>query len=154
MPAGATHNSDLAGLGSLASEIHESQSSSDLATQVVRTVTLDSLLDEPIPPPSLVKIDVEGWEYEVLLGAQELISAHHPTLVIEIESRHLRPRGIDGIDLIESVIALGYSVAALSPAGLIGWSDFSFERHQSGRSLTANASDPYVNNFLFTAKTK
>ncbi len=154
LPPGAMQQSSLAGLGSLASEVHERARSEDLATHMVRTVTLDSLLDEPVPPPSLIKIDVEGWEREVLLGAQQLIGEHHPTLVVEIESRHLRRRGIDSHDLVESVIALGYSATALSSRGLISWSDFSFERHQADRSLAANAPDPYVHNFLFTTNAK
>lgn len=36
-----------------------------------------------LPPPSLIKIDVEGHELAVILGAQELLREHRPALVIE-----------------------------------------------------------------------
>lgn len=45
---------------------------------MVRTVTLDRLC-EICGPPALIKVDVEGAEYRVLLGAQKkCLAAHHP----------------------------------------------------------------------------
>ena len=35
-----------------------------------------------------IKIDVEGYEYEVLCGMKELLKIYHPILLIEIEKRH------------------------------------------------------------------
>ena len=46
-----------------------------------------------------VKIDVEGHEYQVLLGATELIDRERPTVLVEIELRPERPGPID--DIIE-----------------------------------------------------
>jgi FkbM family methyltransferase len=44
-------------------------------------IALDDVdLDEP---PSLLKIDVEGAEADVLLGARGLLARHHPHLVVE-----------------------------------------------------------------------
>lgn len=37
-----------------------------------------------LPPPHMIKIDVEGFEYQVLTGAQTIIEQHHPSLFIEI----------------------------------------------------------------------
>ena len=39
--------------------------------------------------PSMIKIDVEGAEAQVLRGAQELIAANRPRLLIEVHSRAL-----------------------------------------------------------------
>jgi len=36
---------------------------------------------------SMVKIDVEGYEFEVLVGALELITAQHPALFVEASSK-------------------------------------------------------------------
>lgn len=76
----------------------------------VDVTTLDALLDAGrVPIPTLIKIDVEGVEIEVLKGATELIGAHHPTLLIEVHERWeelkavleaagYRYRALEGID--------------------------------------------------------
>lgn len=53
------------------------------ATLTVPTLTLDALLDH-FGPPTLVKIDVEGAEEEVLRGATRLLSEARPVIYIEI----------------------------------------------------------------------
>jgi FkbM family methyltransferase len=52
----------------------------------VRSVTLDSYFyGEPgLPPPTVIKIDVEGAEMLVLKGANRIFSEFHPQLFIEI----------------------------------------------------------------------
>ena len=52
------------------------------ATTTVQSVTLDSELmrEDSI---SLIKVDVEGHELEVLKGAQEILSVHRPAVVLE-----------------------------------------------------------------------
>ena len=55
---------------------------------VVTPTTIDQLSHE-FQPPTLIKIDVEGLELEVLRGAQTTIREHRPTLVIEAHFREL-----------------------------------------------------------------
>jgi FkbM family methyltransferase len=50
----------------------------------VRAVTLDDIIDAGAPPPQLVKIDVEGGEYEVLRGGQRLFVKQRPLVIAEI----------------------------------------------------------------------
>jgi FkbM family methyltransferase len=58
----------------------------------VPVITLDSLLDGPDAPPvpELVKIDVEGWELEVLAGAGRLLGATE-LFVLETALFEFRP---------------------------------------------------------------
>ena len=49
------------------------------------TISLDDLLDR-FGPPSLVKIDVEGAEVEVLRGATRLLKEVRPVFYLEIGS--------------------------------------------------------------------
>jgi FkbM family methyltransferase len=54
-------------------------------TQRVATQRLDDL---QLPSVGFIKIDVEGHEYEVLLGARELLKRDTPSLLVETEERH------------------------------------------------------------------
>lgn len=63
--------------------------------------TLDSIL-EPIPNVSLIKIDVEGFEKNVLLGAIKIIEKQHPVFCIESATQE----EFDGIK--EILEPLGY----------------------------------------------
>jgi hypothetical protein len=49
----------------------------------VLTLTLDWLAQQ-ISPPDLVKVDVEGAEHRVLLGARTLVAGARPRFIIEI----------------------------------------------------------------------
>ena len=50
----------------------------------VPVTTLDDFLARGGLPPRLIKIDVEGGEYEVLRGAPNLFASHRPLLIVEI----------------------------------------------------------------------
>jgi hypothetical protein len=47
----------------------------------IRTLALDRLAERAI---GFIKIDVEGYELEVLRGARNLISRHQPNLFVEV----------------------------------------------------------------------
>ena len=57
----------------------------------VQTLTLDEdLLHMPIRKISVIKIDTEGFEYEVLLGATKILRKFLPTILVEIlENKNL-----------------------------------------------------------------
>jgi FkbM family methyltransferase len=50
----------------------------------VPVTTLDDFVAQGGPPPQLIKIDVEGGEYEVLRGATNLFMNQRPILIVEI----------------------------------------------------------------------
>jgi hypothetical protein len=57
-----------------------------------RTLVAQLILDQMVADrklvPSFIKIDVEGYEEQVLRGSMEVIGGHKPILMIEIEKRH------------------------------------------------------------------
>jgi FkbM family methyltransferase len=53
----------------------------------VRTVRLDSFLQQRALRPDLVKIDIEGAEFLALKGAMKMLTEHRPMLMIEITCR-------------------------------------------------------------------
>ncbi len=55
----------------------------------VETVTIDELVASgELPPPALVKIDVEGAEVAVLEGMRRTIAEHRPAIVCELHDTH------------------------------------------------------------------
>jgi len=50
----------------------------------VAAVRLDDFVAAGEPPPELVKIDVEGGEYEVLCGGEELFANQRPLVIAEV----------------------------------------------------------------------
>lgn len=64
-------------------------------------------------PPGLVKIDVEGAELEVLMGARRVLADHRPHLMVETHSRELEAACGD------LLVAAGYAPVVVTPRKLI-----------------------------------
>lgn len=61
----------------------------------------------------LIKLDVEGYELNVLKGAEKIINKFHPKLVIEINEPALKRQGVTPDNITNWVCAHGYSVSVL-----------------------------------------
>lgn len=115
----------------------------------VKTDTLDNFTKEKNIFPNLIKIDVEGHELSVLKGAENYITNHHPTLIIEIEQRH--HKNIDIASVFKSFKDKGYNSYYYSKkqAQL-----FSYEN----KTHLTNTKDyfgkiDYINNYIFIHNT-
>lgn len=54
---------------------------------VVEVSDLDSFLEQArVPPPDLIKIDVEGHEPSVFAGVSKTLAAYRPTIIVEVLS--------------------------------------------------------------------
>lgn len=87
-------------------------------------------LDDQLGPDvdvDFVKIDVEGHEMSVLRGGSEMFRRCRPTILIEIEQRHLSVPIGDVFRLIED---LGYHLYYVSDTTLRPIADFDVERDQ------------------------
>jgi FkbM family methyltransferase len=83
-------------------------------------VTVDSLvLDRGFPAPSMMKIDVEGWELNVLEGARRILATRPPkAMVVEAECDE-EGRIVDG-SLKQFLSSHGYRLERLRrPSGAI-----------------------------------
>lgn len=67
--------------------------------------------------PTLVKIDVEGFELHALNGLKKMIDLFRPIFVIEIVGRHLARDGIGPIDIEEYFERLSYVPRRILLAG-------------------------------------
>ncbi len=105
-------------------------------------VPAKKLDDCGLPPIGFIKIDVEGFEAEVLSGAAALIQRDRPVLVIEMEEAHTR-KPIE--TMVAEVEALGYAAFALRHGQLTPFSRLDPEanhRHPAARA-------DYIFNFIF-----
>ena len=50
----------------------------------VRTVTVDAEIQGGAPPPSMIKLDIEGAEHDALLGMQETLRKFRPIIICEM----------------------------------------------------------------------
>jgi FkbM family methyltransferase len=96
------------------SHIAVTSSSTSLHVSMVR---LDDYLDDA-PPPTLVKIDVEGYELQVLEGSQSVLKRHRPVIVLEVIASHLRRHSASYPEIYRRLRVLGYVVYDLTPRGL------------------------------------
>ena len=70
-------------------------------------------LDEIIPPDEkidLIKIDVEGAEYQVLLGAKNILSKSKPVLIFECGIGATDYYDTNPADIFEYLTSLGYKI--------------------------------------------
>lgn len=75
----------------------------------VQLETLDSFDCDP----SVIKIDVEGNEMNVLLGAQETIAKSRPLIVAELLRKWMAPFGSTPQDAANLIIKHGYEMFAI-----------------------------------------
>jgi FkbM family methyltransferase len=66
--------------------------------------------------PDLLKIDVEGHEYEVLLGARNLLRQRKPVVCLELHLDELERRGVDARDVLGELQSHGYRFRKCSGA--------------------------------------
>ncbi|WP_395613884.1 FkbM family methyltransferase [Allosphingosinicella sp.] len=120
----------------------------------VEQVTLDGFFAERLSADrsiDLIKIDVEGYELDVMQGALGLIDRFRPLIICEIEARH-NPRYREVFGLLA---ARGYAVFAMGEAGFRPFTDDGIEHVQLpedlDKRLHGGALDKikYVNNFIF-----
>jgi FkbM family methyltransferase len=105
--------------------------------------TLDDFAFEGV---TFIKIDVEGHEGAVLRGAAATIEAARPTVLVEVEERHLAGGTIG--DVFAELLARGYAGSFRLDGARLPLDEFDVERHQRAR-LAGEPGAPYVNNFLF-----
>ena len=131
-----------AGLGTFTGAFDES----DLVVDV--PVTTVDLISAPLERLDLIKIDVEGWELEVLRGARETVERFKPTLVVECERRHLNKIGESEHAFFGWASTHGYSIETIGHPDLTAFAAFDAQDAFNAGDATGYFSDTYPNNFL------
>jgi len=85
----------------------------------VRSTTIDSLVAwNGWQTVSLMKIDVQGAEELVLVGAEETLERFHPALFVEVDDNALRRLGSNANRLLDFLWTRGYLPHRLNKSGV------------------------------------
>ncbi len=104
----------------------------------VRTARLDDL---GIANVGFMKIDVEGFEMQVLAGAAQTLARDRPKMLIEIEETTVgRPLA----DMVAEVCGYGYHAFGLADGRLVPFAELDPVRH-----FDKGTSPDYIFNFVF-----
>lgn len=133
----------------------DSNLADDLAGPVddvrVKMARLDACVDAGV---SFIKLDVEGYENEVLAGAARVLRTSGPTLLVEAEERH-RPGAVAAV--ARTLEPLGYQGFFRLNGAMAPLAAFNPVVHQALDALMPDGSRPrpgavYVNNFCFAVR--
>ncbi len=115
--------------------------------EYVELRTLDSFSFDKV---TFIKIDVEGHELNVLLGARNLLEEQKPSLLIEVEQRHCQHSITNVFNFLKD---LGYEGYYLDKNKLKSLTTFDIAIDQRIQDLN-EPQRRYINNFLFLHKEK
>lgn len=77
----------------------------------VNIIKLDNYVKEHnIAHIDLIKVDVEGFELNVLKGAEGVLKQNHPMLFIELDDRNLKEQGHSAVELVHYIKDLNYTI--------------------------------------------
>ena len=91
------------------SMLREGDISPNLRIIEVPAISIDSYVKETSASPSVIKLDVDGFEMEVLAGASKTLARFKPRLWIELHPGFLTAQGRHWSEAIEFLKALGYT---------------------------------------------
>lgn len=78
---------------------------------LINLVTLDEfMLQSDLKRMDLVKVDIEGYEMNFLLGAKRTLSAMKPILFLELSDNHLKYFGSSAIEVVKFLESLEYDI--------------------------------------------
>jgi len=85
------------------------------AKTMVDVLAIDDYCCDKQVTPALVKIDVEGFETEVVRGAAKTLTTAKPILIIEVNPMRLKSANSSDGELFELLASYGYQVFHIDP---------------------------------------
>lgn len=144
-------NREIHTRGTLKTEHRETGETKSKLIDVNISTLNDYASNHQINNIALIKIDVEGAEFDVVSGASEIIKSQQPVLIIEIEQRHHKSNIADFIRQTEQ--EFGYTCYYFSAR------EQQFKSDILSRDITElqsadhhGKSRDFINNFIFVPK--
>ena len=107
----------------------------------VNTISIDTYCRQHTIIPDFLKVDVEGNELLVFIGAKETLQAHKPKILFECETRFVGEKKL--FETFQFLQDIGYCGYFIIGGDIRPISEFNTVHHQN---LLAG---PYCNNFIF-----
>jgi len=79
-------------------------------SEIVNMKTLDSFTEEQGIRPDLIRMDVEGYEYEIIKNAKNLMATHSPKFMVEVHPHLMKERTKEFLLMLKDA---GYELTAL-----------------------------------------
>ena len=91
-----------------------------LGSYKVEGITLDAYVERiGMTHLDLIKVDVEGFETNVLKGASETCRKFRPNLFVEVDDVNLKNQGSSASELIALITSYGYQISKIE--SLVSW---------------------------------
>jgi FkbM family methyltransferase len=74
----------------------------------VKSVSLDDFCKSKNLKPDILKVDIEGSEVDLLIGAKKIISKQKPIIFLSYHTKHLKKLGYKTNDMLEIIKELKY----------------------------------------------
>lgn len=75
------------------------------------SISLDEYVGQGNPPPTIIKLDVDGFELHALRGAAQCLARHHPRLWIEIHPQFLAAQNLSADAVLDLLRQRGYKIS-------------------------------------------
>jgi len=70
----------------------------------IKTVSLDKFIESDNPPPNFIKMDIEGAEYDALIGAKDTLKKYRPVIFLATHGKDIHKK------CINLLISFGYQL--------------------------------------------
>lgn len=140
------YSQSVSGLGSITTGLASFNRTED--NHVTIDLPIRQLDEYNFQDVAFIKIDVEGFESRVIEGSLNTIVREKPTIMIEVEARHLDGKSIE--EIFDRIVSLGYKGQFIHQGCLKSLADF---KHQIQERQNSFLEDMYpntcINNFIF-----
>lgn len=105
--------------------VRENTDKSNKEIETVQITTIDELLKVPENEFAtiVIKIDVEGFEFNVLKGGKKFIEKHKPVIVIEMVKEHFEKYQVSIRDMMALIHNMNYNIYGLSTLNRVNNAD-------------------------------
>jgi FkbM family methyltransferase len=83
------------------------------ASMKVELTTIDVFCFDHRIAPSLIKMDIEGFEFHALSGARQTLMRHRPEIIVEVHPMNWPEIGVTRCKVAALINSLGYSAVGL-----------------------------------------